>query len=169
MKNEIENHLNSLIGKPLISVSRAASMQMFGFGNWVDALAGEARKVGEYALHIQCAWRITSEDKIFVAQGDMFYPKGDYETESGDFDWDVSGNNICDERTSELIQQNIDVPFVVNELYADKFGSLKLKFSRNFSLEIFPNHSMPEEFWRFLKLGTNENHFVVYGNGIEFE
>ena len=169
MKNEIENYLNSLIGKPLISANRAASMQIFGFGTWVDAHEGESRKVGEFAIHIQCPWRITSEDKIFVAQSDMFYPKGDYESESEDFDWDVNGNNRCDERTSELIEQTINLPLIVKELSADKFGSLNLKFSKNFSLEIFPSDSLPEEFWRFFKSGTNDNHFVVCGNGIEFE
>ena len=67
------------------------------------------------------------------------------------------------------MQQYKDCPLIVEELSSDKFGSLRLKFSENIGLEIFPNDSLPEEFWRFLKPGTNDNHFVVGGSGIELE
>ena len=169
MKNEIESYLISLIGQPLIGASRAASMQMFGFGNWVDTVDGEIRKVSEYALHLQCAWRITSKDKIFVGQNDMFYPSGNYETEPKNWNWDVTGNNRCDEKTDELIDQHVDCPLIVEKITADEFGSLNLQFSENFRLEIFSDNSLPEEFWRFFKPTNEENHFVVGGNGIEFE
>ncbi len=169
MKDEIEYHLNSLIGEPLISASRAASMQMFGFGNWVDDPEEEARKVGEYAVHLQCTWRITSTNKIFVGRNDMYYPSGDYEIEPENWNWDVIGANKCDEKTNELIKQHVDCPLIVEKITADEFGSLNLQFSGNFRLEIFPDDSLPKEFWRFFKPTNEENHFVVGGNGIEFE
>ena len=169
MKDKIESHLKVLIGQPLISANRAASMQMFGFGIWVDAVDGEPIKVGEYALHLQCAWRITSKDKIFVGQNDIFYPRGDPEFEPEDWNWDVTGANRCDEKTNVLINRHIDCPLIVEKITADEFGSLCLQFSDNFRLDIFPDNSLPEEFWRFFKHSKEENHFVVYGNGIEFE
>lgn len=169
MKHEIETHLNILIGQPLISATRAARMQMFGFGNWIDALEGEPRKVGEYALHLQCAWRVTFKDKIFVAQNDMFYPNGDYENEPENWYWDVSEKNRCDEKMKELIIQQKNCRLIVEKINADEFGSLRLLFNESYSLEVFPNNSLPDEFWRFFRPSTEENHFIVGGNGIEFE
>ncbi len=144
-------------------------MQMFGFGSWIDALEGEPRKVGEYDLHLQCAWRIASKDKIFVGRNDVYYPSSNYETEPENWDWDVIGANRCDEKTNELIKQHINSPLIVKKITADELGSLNLQFSENFRLEIFPDDSLPEEFWRFFRYSKGENHFVVGGNGIDFE
>jgi hypothetical protein len=167
MKDQIETNLRVLIGQPLVSVTRAANMQMFGFGKWVDAIEGEARKVGEYALHLQCVWRVVSSNRIIVAQRDMYYPLGDPETEPEHWMWDRQGANRCDERTKRLITQYTNCPLIVESIVADEIGGLSLLFSEGIKLEVFPDDSLPDEYWRFFKPGTEENHFVVSGEGVE--
>jgi len=167
MKEQIEITLSVLIGQPLVSAVRAANMQMFGFGKWVNATHGEDRKVGEYALHLQCAWRIVKSNRILVAQRDMYYASGDCNEEPEGWEWDKAGANRCDERTKQLIAEHVDGPLVVESVEADYVGSLRLVFSKGVMLEVFPDDSLGEEHWRFFKSATEDKHFVVYDEGIE--
>lgn len=169
VKNKIETHLNILIGQPLIISNRASNMQMFGFGKWVVATRGESRKVGEYALHLQCAWRIVSSNEILVGSSDMYYPNGNPDVEQEDWDWDVVGKNRCDEQINFFLEQQVGNQLILKNIIADEVGSLTLLFKKDIKLEVFPNNSLSDEHWRFFKSGTDESHFVFSGNGIEIE
>jgi hypothetical protein len=81
MKAEIESALAVLVGKPLWSCGRAADMATFAFGERKNAKTrkGDFRHVGEYALHLQCAWRITQGDKVVVGSMDVYYPPDENE------------------------------------------------------------------------------------------
>lgn len=63
----IEAALAPLVGLPLWASGRAGDLQWFQFGakHAVVAQSGSAkgteRTVGDYALHVQCAWRIDGE------------------------------------------------------------------------------------------------------------
>lgn len=66
MKIKIENVLSCLVGLPLESAGRAANIVWFGFGDLltIKNRKGTERKVAEFALHVQCSWRITKEKNI---------------------------------------------------------------------------------------------------------
>jgi hypothetical protein len=46
----------------------------FGQHKTVKDARGDTKEVGEYALHVQCAWLIRHSDQVVVASGDLYYP-----------------------------------------------------------------------------------------------
>ncbi len=70
---QVERALASLVGLPLRERARAADMEMFSFGDTHLRVAqfgprkGQTVEVTDFALHIQCAWRIRGPSGIVVA------------------------------------------------------------------------------------------------------
>src|SRR5215813_2282460 len=82
IKNEIELAVAPLKGVPLWDSGRAADLEWFVFGErrTVKDSHDNPKEVGEYSLHVQCAWRITQADRGLVGSRDLYYPaanKGD--------------------------------------------------------------------------------------------
>jgi hypothetical protein len=96
----------------------------------------------------------------------MYYPAGDPETEPEDWEWDEEGANRCDERTRQLMAKHVECPLIVESVIADDVGGLSLIFSEGVKLEVFPDNSLPDEYWRFFRPGAEEEHFIVSGEGI---
>jgi hypothetical protein len=73
MKTEIESATLTLHGKALWRCLRAADMAMFDFGKRRISpdFRGNPREVGDLALHVQCAWRITRDDLVLVGSNDL--------------------------------------------------------------------------------------------------
>jgi len=82
MREQIEQVLRALIGMPLWD-SGQAGIQWFEFGqkhNVPNIRRGKqagTKEVGDYALHVQCAWRIVGPKGIVVGSTDRFYAAGD--------------------------------------------------------------------------------------------
>jgi len=171
MKEAIEQALFPLLSQPLWAISRAANMEGFQFGerHFRTPRFGnrEPVEVGDYAIHIQCAWRIVDSERIIVASRDMYEPVGELEEVPADFDWDVQGANRCDERVSALLALHTQRPLQVIAIAADVYGGFQLILSEGYALQVFPNASCSGEHWRLFKPGTDEDHFVVSGKGIE--
>lgn len=169
MKDEIERSLSALVGLPLWGSGRAADMEMFAFGERrvVPDRRGEPVEVGQYALHVQCAWRLVEADRIVVASRDYFYSAGNPDVEPPDFDHDQPGANRRDERIKAFFSHcGEDLP-VVQRVEADRVGSLRIAMSRDVTLDVFPNGSLEDEYWRFFTPRSNASHFVVTGRGIK--
>jgi hypothetical protein len=162
--SDAQNEVNKLIGLPLTSASRAAAMVMFGFGAFRDIpddRRGGMRRVADFALHVDCPWRIYNESQIVVGSQDIFYPWDSPWTEPVPvgFDWDVSGANRCDHFFESFIKAH--PPLIVESVAVDRFGSLHLSFSSAFGLDVFPNIGTPDEVWRLFRPGAEEPHFVM--------
>ena len=115
MKGAIERTLAPLVGLPMWAGGRAADMTMFSFGDrWrVRNRHGEMVEVGEYALHVQCAWRLVGASRIIVASRDYFYPAGDPDDEPPNFDHDQPGANRREERMKAFFgERGTEVPVV---------------------------------------------------------
>jgi hypothetical protein len=71
-----EGLLKRLIGKRLWAANRAGEMATFQIGDrqTVRKFRGDMVEVGEYALHVQCPWRITRGLDIVVGSSDLYYP-----------------------------------------------------------------------------------------------
>jgi hypothetical protein len=123
------------------------------------------REVGEYALHLQCAWRIRGPRGIVVGSGDLHYPKCDSDDIPEDFDWQKE--NRRDERLTGLLTTGAEKPLMVEGVSGDETGGFVLNISRGFRLEVMPDDSLPHEHWRLLRPGELSSHFVVSGRGIE--
>jgi hypothetical protein len=169
MRDEAERALTPLIGLQLRAGHRAADMQMFQLGDLLHmkSLRGEAREVGEYALHLQCTWRIRGPEGIVVGSADLYRPKGDSDDTPEDFDWQKG--NRRDERLAALFTKSAEMPLRVEKVSADDIGGFILDMNRGFRLEAFPAYSSPNEFRRLFRPRDLGTHFVVTGRGIETE
>jgi len=171
MKKKIEEILGSLIGLPLTSIGRACDLEWLGFGDIIEVMdsRGNKKKVEEYALHIQCAWRLTGAKGIIVASQDRYYPRDGWEGNEEDFDWDVQGENRCDQLTKKYLEANEKNRLIVKSVKADRFGGFVLTLDNGDSLEAFPDDTTNLENWRFFKPYSGLSHFVVTSDGIEEE
>jgi len=171
MKDKIEQVLASLLGLPMWAADRAADMEMFSFGDRriVQNRHGEPIEVGQFSLHVQCAWRVVGAGGIIVASRDYFYPAGDPNVEPPDFDHDQPGANRRDERTTAFFAKCGNRFPVVHRVEADRLGSLRIVMSDDITLEVFPNDSLENEHWRFFQPRSDERHFVVTGRGFDLD
>ena len=71
--------LRPVVGRSLIQSRRIVDLQAFGFGEWIrrPAVGRKAPRfvdVPEFALHVQCRWRIVRDGSIVVGSADIFWP-----------------------------------------------------------------------------------------------
>lgn len=172
MREAIRSQIGQLIGLNLRYAGRASNLFWLGFGEMISVTRrGKTEELAEYALNIQCSWRINKDNKILVGSRDFYSPRTGWNEENDDFDWDVQGNNRFDERIESFIE-NAKEHVTVERVEPDKVGGLKIFLSQGYLLEVFPDTSEDDEyseFWRFFNRRENSPHFVVTGNGIENE
>jgi len=170
MAEKISEAASKLIGMPLWDAGRASDLVWFVFGDrrTVRDFHGDSREVGEFSLHVQCAWRMVQGDNTIVGNRDLYYPAGwgmDSPDVPADFKWDVQGANRLDERL-KLFFQNETKALIVHRVEAGRAGALQICFQNETVLEIFPNDSFDGEHWRLFRAYRDEPHFVVTGRGI---
>ena len=172
MQEEIEQALAPLVGRPVFDAGRAGGMLWLQIGERRAQRADErgAREVGEYALHVSCAWRLIGSQGIYVASGDLFTP-ADPEADPSDFVWDAPGANWCDVRLRAFVAETATAPRVVSSVSSDEIGSLRVVLGDDFVLDVFPDSSdaahVETEFWRLLQPGTAGEHVVVGSSGVD--
>jgi hypothetical protein len=168
----IETTLGVLIGQPFWSIGRAADLTWLSFGRRRRVVAPLLRGskvirgskiVGEFAIHLQCPWRLVVRREILVASGDIYAPPDDSGARRRGWRWD-KGPNRFDRRIREALPET-DAPLaVVRGVKADRFGGFRLRMSRQLTLEVFPaNTEIDEyaEYWRFCRPSRRGRHFVV--------
>jgi hypothetical protein len=135
----------------------------FGARRDVPRLDGKSREVGSHALHVFCAWRLRRDGEILVASGDLYTPvdpHADLET----FDWDEVKATWWDAGWYRFSESSETEPIVQNT-HLDEVGGLSISLSGDARFEVFPNSSaaphVETEFWRLLRPGTGDPHFVV--------
>jgi hypothetical protein len=167
MNKQVQKALEVLVGQPLWSSGRAADLEWFHFGQrrTVKGARGNSKEVGEYALHVQCAWRIRRGDQVIVGGRDLYYPPEESDGPIEDFDWDVQGANRRDKRIAELFQ-NETRQFLVREVEVGAAGEFTIILDGEYALDVFPDNSLSDEHWRIFKPSVEEPHFVVTGKGL---
>jgi len=174
LQHQIQKSLQSLIGLQLAAAGRAADLEWFHFGKLrtVSAYGGKTKLVGDYALHVQCAWRIRSATEIIVASQDRYYPADGVQTDEEQFAWDVSGANRCDQKIRQWLESYADTMPTVRQITADEVGSLCLVFSSESRLEIFPDSTDTDEaaeHWRYFQPDTDLPHLVMRVSDLALE
>jgi len=166
--------LGSLIGHPMVAVRRACDWQMFSFGNWLQRVAryGPSKEklvsVPEFALHIQCSWRICKDDHVLVGSQDRFFTKdGEVITESqpGEVLLDVNVRRIREEMKAS------PTDFVVQRVNVNALLDLVIHFAGGYLLQAGPYDSLKgdsQEYWRFFHKTEKGNspHLVATANGV---
>ena len=137
--------ISVLISERLTYISRAADMLVLSFG---DDICRNYRGdwLSRYALHCQCAWRITDgHGKIVLARVDIFSPP-EGEDYTLDFDWDIRGNNAFDRKSGEILsggEVTVTAARLVNGY------DIELELSNGLRFESFADSSI-EEHWRLV-------------------
>ena len=177
----IERELAVLVGLPLWGAARAADLLTLAFGAERHGVSkfgrrkGEPRTYGEYALHVQCTWRIAGPDGIVTGRPDRFYPHSDLLREREDWKWwddpDWDSLQLNANRWDERIEPWLAAgPYVVERVAADPLGGLSVALAGGFALDVFPDSSDDteySEYWRFFKPDDPRPHFVVLTGGID--
>jgi hypothetical protein len=171
---EIVARLKPLVGLKLALARRAADLRNFQFGR-VRAVPGGT--VGEYALHIQCPWRLEGPDGIITGRCDLWEPA----ERSEEIDWDTwdyeKDENLQDRRLAALLGgydpatrslANQTGYLVVENVGGDEYGGAVIRLSGGYRLVLFPAGTRGED-WRVFRPGTDTPHFVVAGGSIRQE
>lgn len=162
MKKEVQQALSVLVGKPLWSCGNSAALEWFEFGErrTVTRFRGGTKEVGEYALHVQCAWRITQHDEVVIASGDVHDAS---EQGGGDSAPIVTRAN---ERVQQLFQRETR-QLAVEQVKAGDAGAFSIMLADGYVLEVMPDDSSDSEHWRLFKPYVEGPHFVVTGAGLQ--
>ncbi|MDP9311233.1 MAG: hypothetical protein M3R24_10155 [Chloroflexota bacterium] len=162
---DIRNYLHALVGLRLAAVNRAADMRVFQFGT-LRAVAG--RTVPDFALHIQCPWRIQQGDRLITGRSDLWQPADS--TNSIDWDtWNYDANaNLQDAKLKEMLGgdgpatrtiENQTDHLLVETVAMDAFRGITISFSGGYQLVVFPAGVRGEQ-WRLFQPTAEQPHLV---------
>ena len=158
------------VGLPWWAMGRVVDLVWLQFGRRrrVRTFRGNWKFVGDWALHLQCAWRIGGPQGLLVASDDRFSPAGNPDKVPKKWKWDT-GPNRFDERVKRFFSENPEGFGVVQRVQGDRFGGAQLKLTNNLMIEIFPSDTLnreEDEHWRLFQPSRKAKHFVVTNQGI---
>lgn len=153
--------LSQIIGLPLTAARRAADMRTFQFGTLRPVDRGS---VGDFALHVQCPWRIEGPNGIVTGRLDLWEPLDDNAPFDEQWHYDKS-LNLQDARLEQWLAKNTE-PLVVKAVEADDFGGAVITLEQGFVLRVFPAGTRGED-WRLFRPKTEAPHLVISGGAVE--
>ncbi len=165
LANLVAAAVRPLVGLPLSSISYAADMRTFQFGELRTYKGG---RVGRFALHVQCPWRLESKQGILTGKEDWHEPANSTGEIEGKFDPSLGGSlqegklrkvfRGYDRKLRAIINET--GKFRVIAATADSLGGFELQLSGGYRLIVFPAGSV-QEAWRLFQPGTQKHHFVM--------
>lgn len=163
IRQQVIAALSQTIGLPLTAARRAADMRTFQFGKLRQVERGS---VGDFALHVQCPWRIEAPDGIVTGRLDLWEPEEDNASLDDNWDYEKSPN-LQDVRVERWLAHN-KLSLVVKSVDADEFGGAAISFDHGFVLRLFPAGTRGED-WRLFKPKADTAHLVVSGGAVELD
>jgi hypothetical protein len=142
MKEAVLQALSHLKGQPLWAVGRAGSLEWFQFGprRVVPTLRGGTKEVGQFALHLDCPWRLTG-------------PRGEL---------------LPDHQSEPEVLAGLTSPsLLVCGVRAEESGGFDLEFVGGRRLRAEPDEMDRLEYWRLFQPGSGEPHFVMWPSGAD--
>lgn len=171
--------LAQLHGKELVVARRAADLRGFHFGDLheVDLPKEPFRSVrGDWALHIQCPWRLDRPEGIVTGRSDLWLTEAGDMPDTPDVDG-VPNDSLQDLRIAEWLGHRdpvlgsipaaISRPLVL-ATRALAHGGAEIDLSGGYQLTMFPDGSAGED-WRLFRCGVDEPHFVITGGQVDAE
>jgi len=169
--NEVRIKLGDLIGLKLSRIALAADMRTLQFGNTQPRVGGGV--VGEYALHVQCPWRLEDESSVITGNDDLYVPYEQNDELAEPFDYEKR-ESLQERILRDLLKgYDSDTKQTVNStnlltvaaVEADAAGGFCLNLSGGYRFFVFINGTRREA-WRLFKPSkdgarSSEKHFVV--------
>jgi hypothetical protein len=165
----IQKHLEPLVGLVLSIARRAADMRVLHFGAIQQVEGGT---VGQYALHIQCPWRLDGPVGVITGSEDL------WESALGDTppNWNYEDSpSLQDSRLAEVLRGydtdtkshvNTSGLLEVERIEASVAGDATIYLSGGYRLVLFPCGTRGEA-WRIFSPEAAEGiHFVVEGEDV---
>jgi hypothetical protein len=161
---KLSSALDGLKGVKLASVSRACDMLMLSFGKeWPRIIRfgprkGEPGTRPQYALHIQCPWRLDNSKAAITGRSDLYTYVGPGD-EPANFSPDFH-NCLLDQKRCELFgipegmaqtRENWRIDpnhFIVTTAEETTFGDLRIGLTPDYVFSVFPAGTDGEQ-WRF--------------------
>jgi hypothetical protein len=168
----ISKALAPLHGLPLWDAGRAANILWLQVGAPVPAPTSRdpQRITGQYALHLQCPWRVSCATGVVAGSSDLYVPFNP-EADEDAFQWDRPGDAMVDAHLERWIRAHATAPLTVSGIEVDRCGGFVLQLSQDFAVEVFPDassepHDVREQ-WRLLQPAQDAPHFVLMNQGVE--
>lgn len=155
----MKEELDKILDKTMPSMGRAADLFWIVFGKdiLVEDYKGNKVEKNEYAIHIQCPWRLLKDNNLILGSRDIYIPKEGIE--ESEFDYESFGMSLFDEKVKGIESELL--PLHVESISTDSTGGFKIVFNHCFVLEVMPDSSAEIEFWRFIDFNTRK-HYVLF-------
>jgi hypothetical protein len=149
LRERVTKHLARILGKPLWGGGRAADLLWLQFGDrhLAPAIRGGARELGEYALHVQCAWRISCAQGIASAS-------------------DLTPESRIGESLSVFVSSYCTA--LVQSIDADERGGFSIRLAGGCIVQVLPEGEAEEQ-WRLFSPGREGPHVVLVGTEVSEE
>jgi hypothetical protein len=158
--------LEQLLNIRVSGVGAVGSLVMIQFGELrqVSDNKGGTKSIGEFAIHLSCAWRITRNDSIIAGFGDWEFR----ESEHRQTKVEPRFKSLVHQRLTSLDQDCSSHKHFVQSIEIGVAGAFALQCSDFLRVEVAPMTSYDDvEYWRLLQPESEEPHFVVGFDGFE--
>lgn len=165
--------LNELVGLQLSVAHHAGNMRGFHFGKVVR---DEEGIFAEYALHIQCPWRIEGETAILTGFHDWYTFVGEANLSGARWDpdsWDpATGGSLQEQRLRALFGCPVDGDrpilnrtnkLFVTSVQSEVHGGCRISLDSVLTIVLFPCSS-EGECWRLFRPGDDWTRHLVVGD-----
>ena len=180
-QKELDNIIKKLMHlkeQPFNEIIRTGAMLSLGFGEKIKTQSAYKTNEGvfgvketqksKYAVHIDCLFRISYNDKILLTKEDMFRPStmmDDNNFNEESFNWDMKGNNKFDAEITNIFDLSRQTP-LVKSINVTSFGDLCIALSNGYAIEVLIDTNEEEECWRIFEVGNiKAPHVVITGCG----
>ncbi|TKC91205.1 hypothetical protein FAZ69_07560 [Trinickia terrae] len=152
-KEQVNRHLSVLVGLDVSGVGHAADMLTLQFGplREITTHRGTIKRVGAWALHIQCDWQIEQGNAIFASHLDFATSEENTSTATG--------------RIRDLLVTH--GPTIVESVTAGDKGDARISLARGIWLVIRSGAIPGEEDWRLFASNPDFVHFVIEGGKVD--
>ncbi|MEW6344591.1 MAG: hypothetical protein AB1704_28420 [Pseudomonadota bacterium] len=149
----IDTRLSVLVGLDVSSLNHAADMLTLQFGPLRETVTRKdtMKRVGEWALHVQCRWQIKQLGAVVATQDDLYGPD--------------EKARLATQRLEDLLVSSRLT--TVESLAGSESGALCISLSAGLQLVITPEGMPNNEDWRFFAPGADANHFVIEGGAVD--
>ena len=152
-KEQVRRHLSALIGLDVSGVAHAADMLTLQFGplREVTTSRGTVKHLGDWALHIQCRWRIEQGDAIVASH------------------LDLAASEECGRATTSQVRDLLVTqgPTAVLDVEAGESGDAVISLARGMRLIILADGIPDDEDWRLFRSNSDARHFVIEGGQVD--